>query len=126
MRTIANRSLTSPNSGTIVLHFVANSTSNTETINIVGNNSVSNVALNSEIVTAANITKVYYGVANGDLYWTVERGSNTVLVLNNSGFEDFETYGNSLSLDNTANLTIKLNGNNPLGYMILELRKITV
>lgn len=125
MRVISNRSSTSPNSGTIVLHFAANSTSNTYNVVVAGNSTVSNVAFDSETVLACNITKIYHGTANGDLYWTITRGANTVAVLNNSGFEDYETYGTSLSLDNTANVTVTLNGTNPLGYMVLELRKIT-
>ncbi len=113
MATIVNKPILDGN-GRFVLHLVANAT-----IVVVGNNTVSNLATGSDNVARASINKVWWGASNGS-YWTVNRGSNNVLVLTETGDLAFE--GASLNLYPAANLVFTLNGTGA-GYIMLEGQK---
>ena len=102
--------------GTAVIHLTANAT-----IVVAGNNSVSNVAVGSEVVTGANVRKVWWGLADAYTYWTVKRGANTVLVLNNTNYLDFTT-GAVIGIDSTANLVFEKTGTGT-GFIALEIKK---
>jgi hypothetical protein len=65
-----------------------------ETIVIAGNSSVSNVAVNTENVVSAVISKVWFSTNTGI---TVTRGSNVVLNLIGSSF--FELYSSGIVLN---------------------------
>jgi len=100
------------------LHFTANST-----ITIAGNNSVSNVAIGSEVLTGAYITQAWCGSSSGaGAYWRVKRGANTVAVFDSTAYLDFAGCGNPLTLDSTATLVVDLIGGTD-GFLILELAK---
>lgn len=99
-----------------VVHVTAN-----VTIVVAGNSSVSNIASPGEELTGASITQVWYGVANGGL-WRVKRGSNTVLVLESTGYVDFAGAGASLIVDPSANIVATLEGTTN-GYLMLEVQK---
>lgn len=116
MRLIANKS-----GGEAVLHFTVSNT-----VIIAGNNTVSNVATSSETVTGALITQAFWGVGGAgttDGYWKVERGANTVLILDQSGHVDYSASGVGIKLDYDQNLTVTL-VNSTVGYLIIELQKV--
>lgn len=102
--------------GTAIIHVTANAT-----IVVAGNNSVSNVAVGSEIVSSATVRKVWHGVADANTYWTVKRGANTLLVLNNSGHIDLTT-GGVLGIDAAANLVFEKTGSGT-GFICVEIKK---
>ena len=107
--------LTNKLNGSIVIHVVANTT-----LTIAGNNSVSNVATGSEVLTGATIRRVKFGSDVGR--WTVKRGSNTVLVLSGTNQLDFYKDGFSINIDPTATLVLELSGT-ANGFITIELSK---
>ena len=115
MATIINRSGLSA-----VVHITANAT-----VVIAGNSSVSNIASgtgpsNEEILTGGYVTQVWWGAPGG--YWTVKRGSNTVLVLSETGYLDFAGCGTSLTVDAAANLVANLTTSST-GFLMVEVQK---
>lgn len=93
------------------------------TYTIAGNNSVSNVAIDDEVLTGAAIKQVWYGSPSGShTYWIVKRGSNTVLVLEGTGYLDFAGNGSLLKKDSTGTLVLELVGS-ANGFIQLELQK---
>lgn len=111
------RILSNKKGGRVVLHFTANGSAN-----LIGNSSVSQIAIGDEVVTSAHITQIWCGSAsgNGD-YWTVKRGSNTVAVLDSTIAIDFAGLGAGLTLDATANISANLVGT--AGFLMVELKK---
>lgn len=99
-----------------VVHVVANAT-----LTIAGAAGVSDIALGDEVLTGATITQAWYGSSNGS-YWEVKRGSNTVMVMDSTGYIDFAGNGVALNKDTTGTLVITLNGTG-VGFLILELSK---
>lgn len=100
-----------------VIHITANST-----ITVAGNSSVSNVAINNEVLTGCTIVQAFSGAGNG-AYWTVKRGANTALVLDSTGYYDFAGSGMALTMDPGATIVANLvNGTD--GYLMLEVQKI--
>jgi len=116
MAIIQNKALGPSSSAGFALHIVAN-----DTIVVVGNSSVSNIALTNETIAAAHISQVWWGSSNAS-YWTVKRGSNTILVLPDSGYLDFAGNGLGLQIDQTANLVFTLTGSG-VGHLALEGQK---
>ena len=112
-RVIANRKNLST-----TLHFVSNGT-----VVIAGNSSVSDIAIDNEVVTGAYITQVWYGSPSGSVaYWEVKRGANTVAILDSTSYTDFAGNGNALRLDASSTLVANLVGSTA-GYLIVELQK---
>ena len=117
MATIINR-----RGASAVVHVVANTT-----VVITGNSSVSNIAFGSgnaqieETVTNGYISQVWWGTDGGR--WTVARGSNTYLVLNNSGHMDFAGQGVAITADSTANAVLTLSGT-ANGFLMVEFQKL--
>lgn len=107
--------------GSCVLHFNANSGN----IIVAGNNSVSNVATGSEVLTGASIRKITFGAApSGTAYWTVARGANVVAVCDGTGILNFTgEFGAALNLFPAANLVCTLTGSTN-GFIMVELAKI--
>jgi hypothetical protein len=101
---------------TFVAHLVANAA-----LTIVGNNSVSNVALGTEVLTGCTIRKVFYGATADTVSWTIKRGANTVAVFNGTGMADFTGEGMGLNIDPTATLVANCSGT---GYIMIECKKI--
>ena len=99
-----------------VIHLTANAT-----INISGNSVTSDIALGNEIITGASIKQIWYGSNNG--HWAVGRGSNTAVILNNTGHMDFISHGITLNKDTGATLTANLNSTG-VGFIIIEVSKI--
>lgn len=99
-----------------VVHVTANAT-----LTIAGDDQTSNIASTGETVTGATITQAWYGTSNG-ASWEVKRGSNTVMVLDSTGYMDFAGNGIVLNKDPTATLVMTLNGAGT-GFLILELTK---
>lgn len=93
-------------------------------ITIVGNNSVSNVAISDENVSGGYINQIIYGAAPSG-YWMVKRGSNTVAVLTDSGSINYSSLGAALIKDTTATLDLELVGT-ANGYIIVEIVKTSV
>lgn len=93
------------------------------TYTIAGNNSVSNVATSDEVLTGASIKQVWYGSPSGSTaYWVVKRGSNTVLVLEGTGYMDFAGNGGLLKQDSTGTVVLELVGS-ANGFIQMELQK---
>lgn len=82
---------------------------------IAGNNSVSNIASAGETVNTAAFSQIWW---TGD--WTIKRGANTVFVLKDSGYWDFNGAGVSLSEFGSANLVIEAANT---GTIIIEMSK---
>lgn len=118
MATIINR-----RGASAVVHVTANAE-----IVLTGNSSVSNIAFgggNSQIeetITNAYISQVWWGTDAGR--WTVARGANTYLVLNNSGHMDFAGQGAAITADSTAaNAVFTLSGT-ANGFLMVEFQKL--
>lgn len=116
MATIQNKSLGLSSSAGFAIHVTAG-----ETIVVSGNSSVSNIALSGETVNSAHISQVWWGSSNAS-YWTVKRGSNTILVLPDCGYLDFAGNGLGLQIDQQANIVISLTGSGA-GFLALEGQK---
>lgn len=102
----------------VTVHNVANAT-----YIVAGNSSVSNIATSDEVLTGAHIKQVWYGSPSGSTgYWMVKRGSNTVLVLEGTGYLDFAGNGSMLKLDPAANLVFELVGS-ANGFIMVDLQK---
>lgn len=112
------RLITNKTSGEAVLHFTATEAG----VVIVGNNSVSNVATETETVNSATINQVFFGSTPGET-WTISRGSNVVAVLDSTGWKDYAGNGLALKLDATADLSVTLSGAGSTGYLIIEMQK---
>ena len=100
-----------------VVHITANAS-----LTIAGDSATSNVAIDNEVLTGANINQIWYGSGNG-AYWTIKRGSNTVFVTDGTGYIDFAGNGILLNNDNSGTLVANLNGTGP-GVLIIELQKL--
>lgn len=112
-RVIANRKNLSA-----TLHFTANAT-----VVIAGNSSVSDIAVDNEVLTGAYITQMWYGTPSGAVaYWEVKRGANTVAILDSTSYTDYAGNGNPIRLDNEATLVVTLVGTDA-GYLMVELQK---
>lgn len=116
MAIIQNKSLGLSSSAGFAVHVTANAS-----IVVSGNSSVSNIALSGEVVNSAHISQVWWGSSNSS-YWTVKRGSNTVIVLTETGYMDFAGNGLGLQQDQTANIEITLTGSG-VGFLALEGQK---
>jgi len=101
---------------TFVAHLVANGT-----LTIAGNNSVSNVAIGTEVLTGCTIRKIIYGATADSVSWTVKRGANTVAVLSGTGMVDYSAASMGLTIDPTATLVANCSGT---GYIMIECKKI--
>ena len=68
--------------------FVANN-EGSNTITIAGNNSVSDIAIDDEILTGAFIKQTWFGSSSGDgAVWSVQRGANTVGIFDSTAWMD--------------------------------------
>ncbi len=99
----------------VVVHTTANLT-----LTIAGNNSVSNIATGTEILTGASIKKLIYGSDAG--HWSVKRGANVVAILTGTGELNFSSLGTSINLDRTGTVVLTLNGS-ANGFCMVELSK---
>lgn len=99
--------------GRVVVHVEA-----TNTFVVVGNNSVSNLAVGSENVATATINKIFY---SGNT--TIARGANTIFssTTGASGVWDLSTHDISLSSDPAANIVVTIGTGG--GPAILDIRK---
>ena len=112
-RIIANRKNLST-----TLHFVSNGT-----VVIAGNSTVSDIAIDNEVLTGAYITQVWYGSPSGSVsYWEIKRGANTVAILDSTSYTDFAGNGNAIKLDTAATLSANLVGTTA-GYLMIEVQK---
>lgn len=102
------------------LSFAVFANSNT-TLTIAGNNSVSNVAIDDEVLTGASIKQVFFGSQNGSC-WIVKRGANVVGVYESASWQDYAGNGVMNTKDKDATLVLELVGS-ANGYMIIEMQK---
>jgi hypothetical protein len=100
-----------------VIHFTpANST-----LTIAGNSTVSNVAIENEILTGAYITQVFYG-NDGAGSIQVLRGTSLVAVYDSTGYVDYAGSGMALTANSTSSLTVNFVGS-ANSYLLLEVQK---
>ena len=115
MRIVSNKK-----GSNIVMHFTAS-----ETVKVVGNNSVSNLATDaSEFISGASITQAWFGTigtTGGNGSWSIARGANTVVVFDSSGYTDFAGNGAAMTLDAKGDLTVTLTATS--GTLMLEMQK---
>ena len=106
-----------------VFHFTANVAG----VVVAGNNSVSNVAIAEEVITGVTIAQAAYGSTPG-AYWHVQRGSNTAVVLDSTGFIDFAGIGMPINKDIAADISVTLvppegSAVPSKGFLVLEVQK---
>ena len=104
----------------VVLHAAGE----TASINITGNNTVSNIASsNAEILTGAFITQAAWGIdPNG--YIVIKRGGTAVAFYDSTGQHEYAGCGMPIKVGETAaNLTVEFIGSSN-GFIIFELQKI--
>jgi hypothetical protein len=95
----------------------------TANVVISGNATTSNITSNSsEVIVGATISKVVYGSAPNNAYWTITRGANVVGVYTGTGSVDYAALGDHMGLYPTANLTATLTGS-ANGFIIVYLQK---
>ena len=99
-----------------VIHVTSNST-----ITVAGNNSVSNVAIDDEVLTGATISRAIWGT-DGTAYISVLRGANNVAFFNTSGMIDFAGNGMAITKDKEANIVVNFTGSAD-AYLLLECKK---
>lgn len=95
-------------------------------ITITGNDSVSNIASTGEIVSGASIRQVWCGCGN-DVYWVVERGNSSqnsvIVVVNGTSYIDFTAGGGVPKIEETGeDLYFTLNGTGD-GFIQIQLAK---
>jgi hypothetical protein len=108
---------------TVILHATANS----ECI-LVGNNTVSNVAISDEIVEAATIQQVWFGSSSGaagGTIWTIDRDGTNIGSYDSTGWVDYAGNGAELDVAATAaNVGVTVSGGNLTdAYIMLKVRK---
>ena len=93
------------------------------TITIAGNNTVSNVATGSEILTGCSISQIFCGSNSGNgAHWVVKRGTDLAAVLDSTGYFDYAGCGMALTIAPTATLVANLE-NSTTGYLLIEIQK---
>lgn len=114
------RIMNNKKNGSVALHM----TSNSGTVVIAGNSTVSNIALPGENIVTAVINQIWAGSPSGaNSYWEIKRGANVVLVVDSSCWLDFSGNGRQLTLDGAADLTANLIGSTA-GYLLIDLQKL--
>ena len=107
-RIMANRKNSS-----VTLHAVSN-----VSITIAGNNSVSNVATGDEVLTGANVRRIWWST---DGLITIKRGSNVVGQYTQSGYHDYSGHQGAINLDPGATFVANMAANS---FLVVELGKI--
>jgi hypothetical protein len=92
-----------------------NVTGNSANIIVVGNSTVSNIALPTENVASASIRRIQWGT---DTLIKVFRGANLVITVTQTGEMFFEQ---AMGLDSTANIDVQTTSAN--SWMLLEVYK---
>jgi len=98
----------------ICIHATANAT-----VVIAGNNTVSNIATTSQVLTGASISRMWFGMAAG--HCNVKRGSNLVFTVSGSGYQYYD--GQLVGIDKTANVVIEFVGTGANAHIMIELKK---
>ncbi len=91
-------------------------------LNVVGNSSVSNVAISNEILTGAYITQIAWG-CDGNGHIQIARGGSIVAVFDSTGYVDYAGNGLALTVGQNANLAINFVGSSN-AYCIFEVQKV--
>ena len=102
-------------------------TANTGPIVVAGDSTVSNIAIEEEVITGVVITQAIFGSTPG-AYWHVQRGANTVAVLDSTAAIDYSGNGLPINKDPAATITVTLIPPEGAlaasrGYLILEVQK---
>ncbi len=109
---MAYRVLRNARNGFIALNCVGN----TGNVIVVGNNTVSNIATQDEVVSGAGIRSVTWAT---DANIQISRGANVVMILTQSGCEILPR---ALTLDPAANLVVSSTSAN--SWLMIELNKL--
>lgn len=100
------------------LHINSNST-----IIIAGNNSVSNVAIGTEVLSGASISQIAWGCdPNGSIQ--ISRGANLVGVYDSTSYIDYAGNGIALDIHPSANLVVTFIGSANCSCVIEIQKKI--
>lgn len=102
--------------------FVLHVYSSNSSLNIVGNSSVSSVAISNEVLTGAYITQAAWG-CDGTGYVVVKRGANSVLVLDSTGQHDYAGSGMPINTFPNANISFEFVGSSNC-FVVIEMQKI--
>lgn len=109
--------LSNKKNSAVTLHFSGANT----TVVVPGNNSVSGIATDDEILTGANVTKIAWGLDTGSVQ--ILRGANVISTHSGSGIMDFSGNGIAITKDNTASLVVNFVGT-ANGTCIVECSKV--
>jgi hypothetical protein len=101
--------------GRVTIHVVGEPSGN---VIVVGNNSVSNLAIGSEVMSGAIIRSLKWGC--GDGFITLTRGANAVAFFNNTGKMNLADLA-TLGMFPAANIVVNLSAN---AFAILEIDKV--
>ena len=89
---------------------------------VSGNSSVSNVAMQDEVLTGGYITQIAWGCdGNGHIQFL--RNGAVVSVYDSTGYIDYSGCGISLTMNQAANLNINFVGSSN-AYCIFEIQKV--
>lgn len=110
--------LSNKKNSSATIHFNSNSS-----LVIAGNNSVSNVAVGTEILSGASITQIAWG-CDGNGHIQVVRGANVVGIYDSTSYIDYAGNGMSLDLHPTANLVVNFIGSANCSCVIEIQKKI--
>jgi hypothetical protein len=102
-----------------VLHISAANAS----IVVAGNNSVSNLAVDStEVLTGAYINQAVWG-CDGTGYIVLKRGSTVVGVYDSTGQHDYSGCGMPLNVGSTQNISVEFVGS-ANSFIVIDLQKV--
>lgn len=100
------------------LHFNSNST-----VIVAGNNTVSNVAIDTEVLSGASISQIAWGCdPNGSIQ--VLRGANIVGIYDSTSYIDYAGNGIALDLHPSANLVVNFIGSANCSCVIEIQKKV--
>lgn len=96
--------------------------SGNSSLTIAGNSSVSNLAIQDEVLTGAYITQAVWG-CDGTGYIVIKRGANSVMVLDSTGQHDYAGCGMPIRTNENATLDIQFVGSTNCA-LVLEVQKV--
>lgn len=99
-------------------HAVVFATANSS-LTVTGSNTDINVS--TETIDSVSIAQIWSSASAGG-YWKVQRGSNTIVVIDKSCFMDFEATGIVLDKDKLGTLDVSLHDSS-VGSITIRLKK---
>lgn len=89
---------------------------------VAGNNSVSNVAIGTEVLTGAYITQTVWG-CDGTGYIVVKRGTTPVAIYDSTGQHEYAGTGMPITVGQTADINVEFVGSANC-FIMFEVQKL--